>query len=592
MRKYIISLIAIMLTASCSTDFLEVEPSDRYSDATVWADKELVNTFVNNIYLGQYYGYHTVMLSSLCDEAMEVWSWESSPITMSEISPSYVGILAPDFWVICFSQISWNALYKQIRACNVFFENIEKYGLEGDDIERLKGEVHYLRAYYYYWLMAFHGGVPLIDRSYTTSSSAEELQVSRNTFEETVDFIVKDLDEAAATLSTSTDKARASKGAALALKARVLLYAASDLYNNPSWATGYNHPELIGYTSGSQKERWQKAKDAAKAVIDLGIYQLYGTDGGKSIQETIDNYANIWLNNGSDEDIMLTFFDTENFGTGNWQCPSVGKFNAPNGWHCWGGNVPTAAMIDSYDMADGSQFSWDNPEHNKNPYENRDPRFYATVLYDGAKWRTRPDDVIASDPNGTVQTGYYENADGSYTAGLDTRQGIDDWNGTYTGYYMRKFIDPNIDHQYEFQQYPYRQMRYAEVLLNYAEACIELGEDAEARKYINMIRRRAGMPEFDDSETGDALRQHYRRERKIELAYEGSRFFDIRRWMIAPDVLKTAQGVDIRHPYDSDQTVYTLTDVQERQWKNKLYFLPILMDEMNKNPNLIQNPEY
>lgn len=592
MKKIIIALLTILLTASCSTDFLEVEPNDRYSDASVWTDKELVNTFVNNIYLGQYYGFHTVMLSSLCDEAMEVWSWESSPITMSEISPSYVGILAPDFWVICFSQISWNALYKQIHACNIFLENVDKYGLTGDDIETLKGEVHYLRGYYYYWLMALHGGVPLIDRSYTTESTNEELQVPRNTFEETIDFIVNDLNTAATVLSASTDKARASKGAALALKARVLLYAASDLYNNPSWAVGYEHPELIGYTTGSQKERWQKAKEAAKAVIDMGIYSLYGAEGGATTQETIDNYANIWLNNGSEEDIMLTFFDIDNFGTSNWQCPSVGLFNSPNGWHCWGGNVPTAAMVDSYEMADGSKFNWDNAEQRANPYKNRDPRFYATVLYDGATWRTRPDDVIASAPDGVVQTGYYENADGSYTAGLDTRQGIDDWNGTYTGYYMRKFIDPTVDHQYDYQRFPYRQMRYAEVLLNYAEACIELGEDAEARRYINMIRRRAGMPDFPDSETGDALRQHYRNERKIELAYEGGRYFDIRRWMIAPDVIKTAQGVDIRHPYGSPQTTYTLTDVQERQWKDKSYFLPILLDEMNKNANLIQNPAY
>ena len=146
-------------------------------------------------------------------------------------------------------------------------------------------------------------------------------------------------------------------------------------------------------------------------------------------------------------------------------------------------------LDNSYEMADGSKFSWDNPQQAAYPYQNRDPRFYASIMYNGSYWRQRPDDTVGSDPEGIVQTAYYQQSDGSYTPGLDTRQGpIEDWNGSYTGYYMRKFLDPSVNHQYDKQPYPWRQIRYAEVLLNYAEACIELGEDAEARKYINMIR--------------------------------------------------------------------------------------------------------
>lgn len=587
----LVLLVCLTLTA-CNDNFLNVDPIDRYSDAVVWTDESLITAFVNNIYEGQKWGFHTVMLSSLCDESMEVWAWESQPVVMSELSPSYQGILAPNFWIMTFHNINWNNLYKNIRACNIFFENAEKYALEGDAVDRLKGEVHYLRAYFYYWLMSQWGGVPLIEKSYTP---ADELLVARNTFEETINFIVKDLEAAATTLPLIGDKARATKGAALALKARVLLYAASDLYVSQSkWASGYKNPELIGYTGGDRAERWRKAKEAAKDVMDLGIYHLYGEAGGwANTDEATQNYVNIFLCHNSDEDIMIQYYDFVNHKSDDFQLPRVGLFNSPNGFHGWGGNTPTGQLVDSYEMNDGSKFNWSNPQHAARPYENRDPRFYAGIMYNGSHWRQRPDDAIASDPDSIVQTAFYQQADGSYTAGLDTRQGpIEDWNGTYTGYYMRKFLDPSVNHQYDKQPYPWRQIRYAEVLLNYAEACLELGEDDEARQTINLIRKRAGMPDIPSTETGDALMEHYRNERKIELAYEQHRYFDIRRWMIAPDAIKPAQGIDIRYPYGAQVPTYEVIQVQERIWNDKSYLMPIYLDEMNKNNLLIQNPGY
>lgn len=128
--------------------------------------------------------------------------------------------------------------------------------------------------------------------------------------------------------------------------------------------------------------------------------------------------------------------------------------------------------------------------------------------------------------------------------------------------------------------------------MNYAEACLELGEEEEAVKYINLIRTRAGMPDVPSGEKGEALRNRYRNERKIELAYEQHRYFDIRRWMIAPEVIENAQGIDIRYSYGSGKPTYSIIEVQDREWKNKSYFLPILLDEMQKNELLIQNPEY
>ena len=135
---YGLCLLFCLGATSCN-DFLDIDPVDRYSDATVWTDEALTTAFVDNIYKGQKWGFHTVMLSALCDEAMEVWAWESQPVVMSELSPSYQGILAPGFWIITFSNITWNSLYTNIRACNLFFENVEAYGLDSDAIQQLRG---------------------------------------------------------------------------------------------------------------------------------------------------------------------------------------------------------------------------------------------------------------------------------------------------------------------------------------------------------------------------------------------------------------------------------------------------------------------
>jgi hypothetical protein len=246
-------------------------------------------------------------------------------------------------------------------------------------------------------------------------------------------------------------------------------------------------------------------------------------------------------------------------------------------------------------MNDGTKFSWSNPAQAASPYTNRDPRFYASILYEGAQWRQRPTDSRTADPAGIVQVGFYKKPDGSTIPGLDTRKSpIEDWNGTYTGYYLKKFIDPAIDHQYNKQQLPWRRFRYAEVLLNYAEACIALGQENEARTYINKIRKRAGMPDIADA--GPALVDRYRNERRIELAYEEHRFFDVRRWMIAPSAYTDAKGVSVNGNMAADGTIsnrtYSVITSQGRAWNPRFYLLPIKLDEMNRNDKLIQNPLY
>ena len=588
-----LTLCVLLLGAitSCKKDFLDLQPLDKYSDEAVWNDPALAQTFVNNIYVGIPFPFSPLMVSSAVDESMAVWDWETSNVTNSLITPSYLANWDPGFWVGHERYMVWEPTYKNIRACNIFLEKIDDVPF--DDAARkdqLKGEALFLRAYFYHQLVSMYGGVPLITNSF---SLTDEFTVARDSYADCISFIAGECDKAADLLAVDGDRARATKGAALALKSRVLLYAASDLYNSDgAWAGGYGNKELIGYVGGDRTARWTAAKNAAKAVIDLNVYGLYGGTNPSSPQQASDNYANLFLNNGNEEDIFIQFYD--NLHDLNWHSPSPGLFNGPNGWHNWGGNTPIGQFVDAYEMSDGTKFSWANAAQAANPYANRDPRFYASILYEGAEWKQRPEDVRNADPEGVVQVGTYTKG-GSAVPGLDTRQGpIEDWNGSYTGYYLKKFIDPAIDHQYTKQQLPWRRFRYAEILLNYAEACIALGEEDEARTYINMIRQRAGMPDITDA--GQALVDRYRNERRIELAYEEQRFFDVRRWMIAPNAYTDAKGVKVTGDMAADGTIsnrsYSVITSQGRAWDPRFYLFPIKLDEMNRNSLLVQNPLY
>jgi hypothetical protein len=322
---------------------------------------------------------------------------------------------------------------------------------------------------------------------------------------------------------------------------------------------------------------------------------------------------NVSLSRGGGERDMIFgryFSPSKNEGGGR-----QGLFNGPNGYNNWAGNAPLENLVSDYEMMDGTRFDWGNPAHAAMPYKDRDPRLYASILYDGAPWKPRPAGVAPKEPFNEIQTGQYE-VTGSGGAkvthfGLDTRQSsVEDWNGTRTGYYIRKFTDPNpaIVDQNTWQQVPWPFFRYTEAVLNYVEAAIELNEDAEAQTWLNKIRFRVGMPAV--TETGDALRQRYRNERRVEMAYEEQRFHDARRWMIADQTLgQKARIIDIKGTLKPGKTVsvyrynpenynysYEVQNIapgiENRQWLDKMYFFPIHRDEMNRNDKLVQNPGY
>ncbi|QXU41019.1 RagB/SusD family nutrient uptake outer membrane protein [Pedobacter sp. D749] len=616
--KLYILIFTTIFAASCKKDFLNVESPGQVPAESVWKDPATAQAFVNDIYNGLGVGgFSEQMLASVSDEALFTHPTRGIDlVNNATINPSTLGWV-DDTW-------AYKQMYNRIRACNITIEKITSgdNGLSSQSLkDQLLGEAYFLRAYYYQQLLRFYGAVPLITKVYVLD---DNYNVKRNTYEECVNFIVKDCDEASRLLTGKTlDKGRTTATAALALKSRVLIYAASDLHDRAkltSKITGIAAQKLdfLSYASGSQADRYRLAQTAAKAVMDLGTGYKLNLSAPATVTDGQLNYKSIAMGGASkapgidataaSELIFARYFIIQNN-------IKHAQQNGPNGYHNWAGNTPIGLLVDDYEMKDGSKFSWTNTTQKANPYQDRDPRFYATILYDGAGWKPRDKASGDVDPANQIQTGIYDLMDNSGRIdfkGLDTRaSSIENWNGSWTGYYYHKFIDPDpaiVDASMS-QNVPWPFFRYTEAVFNYIEASIELGELSNATTWLNKIRFRAGMPAVTATDQ-DGLREVYRHERRIEMAYEEQRYHDTRRWLIAGETLgrkttyikvtgKFKLGKTMSAPYHYDNTVYdyTYTPVVEnaqenRSWNDKLYFRPFSRDEVNKNNALEQNPGY
>ncbi|QIP11769.1 RagB/SusD family nutrient uptake outer membrane protein [Spirosoma aureum] len=606
------SLVVGVTMVACNSDFLDTKPLDKVSGDAVWTDQALSEAFVTDVYNGLRDGILEQMNFD-CQTDNALYSFGKQDVNEANVSPSNLGTVK--------NTMAWSDVYPRIRAANIALANLAKPKFDNSSgiADRMKGEMYFMRGYFYNQLLRYYGGIPIIKSPYTLNEA--DFTVARNTYEECVNAIVSDLDSAAILLKGKTlTSGRATVGAALALKARVLLYAASDLHDIPTAKAkstviaSFTKPELLGYVSGDRTARWQKAKDAAKAVMDLNQYGYkLNLTAPVTAAEGQQNYINLYLsrNGGEADGIFLKYYIRASFDDwGSW----YPRNNMPNGYHGWTSSEPTQNLVDSYEMMDGTKFDWKNATHAAAPYENRDPRFYASILYDGAQWKPRTPDGAGIDPAGQIQMGEYEvGTAGSATkySGLDTRNSsIENWNGTWTGYAIRKFMDPDptlVDQNIR-QEVPSIQIRFTEVVLNYAEACMALGQEAEAKTWINRVRFRVGMPAI--TETGAALVARYQNERNIEMLFEEQRFYDVRRWMTAPTALgKQAQIIIITgklkpgksvttYKYSKDNYTYSYsvqdlgTGKENRKWADKIYFLPISRDEINRNNKLVQNPGY
>lgn len=601
-----ICAISLVIWFSACSDILDKTPLDQYAGEIVWNDVALADAYLMNLYSRVGSGFHGEMLSSLGGETLVARGPNGTDYLKGLTSPD--NTRGPHE-----NRHRWDDNFDHIQAVNVFLDNIDEVveayeGFEAETIreqtEVMRGEGLFLRAWFYHQLLRTYGGLPIFEVG--NDLGQDFSTVTRASFAETVDFIKADLDEAAQLLQLKNemDQGRATREAALALKSRVLLFAASDLT-----ADGTAENELVGYANPDRTALWTAARDAAKAVMDLNTAQL-ADFGAPDLEAIATNYYELFRSYDLSNDEIIW---------GRMYLRTVGethrhnRTSGPNGNSNFGRNGPVQAMVDSYEMEDGSKFSdhyiIDNEGYyfnnsstfpSENIYHNREPRFYASVLFDSAKWQPRFDNLVERDPLGIYdrRTRRTMREDGTWSTlfGIDTHNGpVDDWNANYGGYLMKKYMDHTSIGMVENNMNVWIELRFAEVVLNYAEASLELGDLSTAATHINRIRNRSGLPDF----SGD-ITEALRHERKIELAFEELAWFDLRRWKVLEEELSpkaVSAGIEIIETRHLDGTVSTTWQQVNAQMENnivveKMKWIPIQRAEINRAPQLEQNPGF
>ena len=658
MKKTFIYFLTFLLIGGTScTDVLDQSAVDAFDEDVVFSDINLVKAYVGACYsmLGSTKADGNApdgplirrdFLSSSTDQTLNNFRPGDEVFIQGTMSPDRLGLFSNNDngrpWLY------WANIYKNVQNLNTILSRIDEVPVSNTNEEalrtQLKGEVYFLRALSYTYLLMSYGGGVLTDKPYKMSDDFAE--VRRSSIADTKEFILRDVDKAIEFLPATIEQGRGTRGAAAAVKSRMLLFCASKLTNG-GWPEEAANP-LVSFPAGSQTALLREARDAAKDIMDgkYGTYSLVGETSepvlplsDEVIQKYADDFYGIFTQSmgagWNSETIWGTQFITTMPAPGKRYQPNV--WCGPRGYDGYSNNVPTEEAVRRFEMADGSKFVWDaaNPndkfterrataaelaaDPNLNPYNGREARFYATILFNGAPWIERPTPVKVGEPYDRIQSGYkyqLDKATGTYPdvptwRGVDTRQSSipfnTDGNATKTSYNLRKFLDPkisgNMTHTIASNN-TWVEFRFAEVLLNYAEACIELGgvDLQPGLDALNLVRYRAGLPGRVTSNQEEA-REFVQHERDIEFFGEGHRFFDIRRWMICDKVIIHVQGMRINEYVDSDddnvilETTWQLisSDTQDntRQWPgNHFYWLPITRDEINKIPGLQQNPGY
>ncbi len=550
LKIFIAGAIGLALsTTSCKDNFLDVVPTDRLTDAAIVGDSVLFEAFVINRYLGVRLvdkegdgnvpgfgrGWEYALWSSATDESIYRSDDQSWLLQRGQLAPENTGIAGA----------FWGRSYRSIREVNYALANIDNVEMSQSHKNLLIAELKFIRAFRYHDLIRNYGKVVLVGDQVAELGAdfTDPALFGRASLQESMDYVIQELNEAAEGLplnhGSTWEKGRATKGAALALMSRLLLYGASPLYNTATW---------------------QQAADAAKAVMDLNKYGLHSDYSNMFIQEEGNN----------NEIIFARYYNLNSRHT------ALEIANGPNGYDAWGGNTPLQNLVDAYEMNNGRSISDPASGYNpQDPYINRDPRFYATILYNGAQYRGRAVETFVP-------------------GGRDSQDGPSSWNTSQTGYYLRKFMDDNNPIQNPWNvagRQPWIYFRYAEILLNYAEAQNEaVGPDASVYEAINAIRQRpgVGMPELPAGLSQSDMRERIRRERQVELAFEEHRFYDVRRWLIASETEnEPAYGIEIRK--NGDTFTYTRKIALEgRRFEEKHHWLPIPLTEIQASGNQLE----
>lgn len=466
----------------------------------------------------------------------------------------------------------WGRAYYGIRGANVFLKNILRVPIPVTTKQYWKAEARFLRAYFYWELLKRYGGVPILGD--TVLGLNDNIEIPRNTFAETVDYIVNECtairDSLRADPAADAEWGKVSKAAAVALKSRVLLYAASPLFNGGGFETDPAKKALTGYPS-ADPNRWQKVVDAVTEFNTLNVaqsnYYKLVTSGSPTA------FASVFINKKNTEII----FARQNANSTDLEVSQTPVGYVISNTRSQGLTSPTQNFVDAFPMSNGMAITETGSGYSPSaPYTNRDPRLAATVFYNGLQWLSR-----------NVQTyqGGQDKPDNPTIAPVETR----------TGYYLRKFLGNfGTSTAFSNQSHNFPIFRYAEIILTYAEALNELGQIENAVTQIKTLRARAGIAAGTNSRYGIKtgitqleMRDLIRNERRIELAFEEHRFWDIRRWKIADQVLNAPlTGVKI---INGTTPAYQTVTVANPVFPNRLYHMPVPYDEILKNPKLIQN---
>ena len=454
----------------------------------------------------------------------------------------------------------WNRYFAGIAKCCTLLENSNHVNLDISrldpakrveyennlkDIRMWRAEAHFLRAYFNFELLKRYGPIPIIKS--TLDINKDYSDTPRPTMKEVVEFIANDCDMAADSLELTPWRnmndafGRATKGAALALKSRLLLYAASPLYVDFGDIDEANKP--------SDATLWKAAADAAKAIIDLNQYELAPA------------YDDLFKNDFQNKEYIFVRRYPSN--------SDFEKSNFPVSYGGKGGTNPSQNLIDDYEMLDGTAFDWNDPVKAAHPFENRDERLLATVLMNGVLFKGK-----------RVAT---------YPGGADA---MPNPNATKTGYYLRKFLNENVNIQTGggSDGHVVPLFRLAEIYLNYAEALNEYDPtNPDIAVYLNKIRERVSLPDVPSGLTQEQMRTLIHHERRVELAFEEHRFWDVRRWKVASSTLGApVKGVKITQD-DAGNFTYSPVQVEQRVFQPKMYWYPIPQSEVLKLHHWEQN---
>jgi len=573
--KILAAAAVVIFSVSCKNNALDILPQDRLADEAIWNDQKLIEAYHNELYNSQVHGFNVSgAYGKYTDELYNSLACCGGDLfklnTYNSDNVGQLGATIGDFWAESNGYLyNWNIAYQYMRKINVFLENMNTTTVNLPNKARMVAEAKFLRAFLYFNLIERFGGVPIVDKVYQLG---DEATFKRNTFEECVAFIEKDITEALPDLpdrylSTDPNYGRATGDACKALLSRTYLYAASPLFN-----------------PAKDLQKWQKAADAAEALLSSG-YELYP-----------DYQALFEMKQG---DVQNEVIYSRGFSSSNghgWTADHLNRrFGGYGGW--WGSSGPSGNLTDAYEMANGqppylpdgtvNPLSGYDPN---NPWANRDPRLEATIIHDGSVFNPG---ATPSAPTTTFEMWVSEDG---------TTYGYDSWktNGDNprTNTVIKKFMPsegPINGSTPREEQFPF--FRLAEIYLNYAEAKFELGDEATAREYVNKVRHRPGvnLPDLPATLTGEALRERIYHERRIELAFEAHRFFDVRRWGIATETENTIiYAYDVIKDVATGTKRYKRVNLLDKTGTFQAYqsLLPIARDELNRNPELTQTKDW